>query len=359
MRVLILAGAALLALASCGDDRCELPVGCLAVDAACSCAEWETVSVEAVPVKFVVLSVDYGVLGNGTKIAYGWSPGTDSMLATASELGSRFRALVRVPGEPDAVAVVGDVAVEPLWPVTGSSAVFWLAGGDGAGSGSAYGRSSTTDLPSRAKDRFLIWANPAATVATDYAGGRKVNWSWAAVGDCFSPFGCYGPAVLSLTVAEIDGSLPAGDPYARPFLAGLTAEERSALLAHDAFFDPPGRDPATLSEDPRFQLLGTATLAPGAATHPTAEWTPCDGTLTDETFAPLVETSVDFAWSDWDFVLQYGVLSGKAECGPQQPGLAMGTSTPGCELDSLVYVDRAFGTLLFAPVTATASCTAE
>jgi hypothetical protein len=40
-----------------------------------------------------------------------------------------------------------------------------------------------------------------------------------------------------------------------------------------------------------------------------------------------------------------------------EPGIALATSTPGCDMAADVYVDRAFGTLLFVPTAVGASCT--
>ncbi|HEY6104410.1 MAG TPA: hypothetical protein VIV59_00400, partial [Anaeromyxobacteraceae bacterium] len=61
--IALLAGA----LVSCGESPCEAPAGCLRadrVDGACQCFEWQVVSVENVPVKFVVVSVVYDLPGN-------------------------------------------------------------------------------------------------------------------------------------------------------------------------------------------------------------------------------------------------------------------------------------------------------
>lgn len=347
------------ATSSCGSAPCRVPDGCLRVKDAflCQCDEWRTVSVESVPIKFVVLSVDYGVLGNDTRIVYGYSSGAN-MLPASSDLGSRFRALVRAPDGTEAVAARGplDADLTSLVAVTDLTTAYFLAGGDENG-GMAYGRSASFDVPSRARDAISLWINPTLAVETNFIGEKKVRWGWTAVGDCFFPFGCLGPMVRTLSVEEIDGTIPAWDVYLRPLVASLTPDERAAILKYDAFLDPPGRDPATFATDPRFQLLGPASLTPAGGSYPTTSWTPCSGAVSDADFAPLAQTEVGMPWSTEKVVLQHGVLSNESTCRPQMPGLAMGTTTPGCELASLVYVDRAFGTLLFAPVSASASCT--
>lgn len=352
--------------AACGDsETCEAPAGCLRsaeVAGVCRCTDWEIVSVETIPIKYVVLSVDYGVLGSGTRIVYGHTLREDAPLPATSETGSVLRAVVREDGAQK-VAALGWIDNGPdggrLHPITGSLAVSWGYGGNES-SGYSTTRTASEDVPSRANDMITIWMNPALSIATDSAGGKHANWGWTAVGDCFSPFACTGPSVTSLWVHEIDGTYPAWNQYVRPFLASLSDAERAEILRHDAFFDPPGRDPATFATDPRFELLGEARLSPDGSSFPTASWMPCTGVLDDASFAPLHETEVPFAWSGREvLLLQHGVLTWQPECRLQEAGLAMGTSTPGCEIVSPVYVDRMYGTLLFAPETITPGCTLE
>jgi hypothetical protein len=346
--------------ASCGSDPCDpLPTGCVrGVEAggSCSCAEWATVSVGTVELKYVVLSIVYSPPGNATEIVYGYLDGRAD-----SDWGSRVRMVVRPRGGNEVVASLGAIVSDDtgpiLTPVTRASAELRLGGGDSR-SGSADTFRGGADVTASAHDWIVVWTNPSITVATDYAGGRRVSWGWTPVGGCYRPPGsvCRGPGLVTVRAGELDGTLPPGRPWVEAFLTSLTQSERAELLRYHPLYDPAGRDPATLDADPRFARLGEASLAPGSASFPPGTWTPCTGTLDDAGFVPLAETEVDLTWPT-RAALQHGVYSHSATCAEQRPGLVMGTTTPGCEITTTVYVDRAFGTLLFAPTTASSACT--
>src|SRR5512140_1251755 len=155
-------------LAGCGSKPCAPPAGCVRVSdvRSCTCAEWETVSVETVPLKYVVVSVVYAAPGNATTLTYGYTGASaGSMPQASSDMGSRVRAVVRGVDGRETVAALGDVASEPgtnLLRVTDASLEYWLAGGDGQGSGGALGISTDADVPSsHARDAIWLWVNPA------------------------------------------------------------------------------------------------------------------------------------------------------------------------------------------------------
>jgi hypothetical protein len=364
MRHLTLLAAALaLAAASCVTATCDAPAGCVYAEnvaGTCTCQEWEVVSTYTVPIKFVVVSVRYTAIGNESVLTYGW---TNSAPAADSVLGSRLRASIRgTDGREQLASMVnadlGLLPYAPLAPVTGASADVLLAWGDGQGSGSAWGFHSSLDAPGRSADEIGVWVNPTLTVTTDASGALRAGWSWTSVGHCFWPLqlSCEGAHFLSIPVAYLDGTRAPGDFYAAQFLATLTPDERTTILSYHPLYDPPGRDPATLASDPRFTAIGRAEVGPGHATYPSASWLPCQGTLTDADPA-LHEVEVPTLTPSQRVFLQHAVLSRQATCRTERPGIALATSTPGCDMAADVYVDRAFGTLLFVPTAVGASCT--
>jgi hypothetical protein len=100
MRILVLASVGLLLLGCGGSGPCAIPVGCLGaerVNGACTCAEWETVSAETVPLPFVVTDVTYWPVGTATVFRYGATWDASMMPQSASSTGTTVRALVRRP----------------------------------------------------------------------------------------------------------------------------------------------------------------------------------------------------------------------------------------------------------------------
>ncbi|WP_248360847.1 hypothetical protein [Anaeromyxobacter oryzae] len=359
-------GLTLLVGSSCGSDSCDAPAGCVRAGksaGACQCLEWQTVAVNTAPIKFVVVSITYGAIGNGSVLSYGWTGPESSLPAAASELGGRLRAVVREDGAAEHTAAMvntelGELGMGPLHPVTPESAAVLLAWGDGQGSGSAWGFRNELDVPGLSADAITVWVNPTLTVATDFAGGRQASWSWTSVGHCFWPneLSCEGPHFLDIPVEVLDGTRSSGDTHVAEFIATLTPAERTAILSYHPLYDPPGRDPATLKSDPRFLPLGTASVDDAGSSVPVTTWLPCQGDLSDADVEVLHETEIPFLGSQRLF-LQHSVLSRLPTCQPQQPGIALATSTPGCAVAADVYVDRAFGTLLLVATEVASSCT--
>lgn len=347
-----------------GRSTCDAPAGCVRAEkvaGSCACVEWKAVRVEAVPVKFVVAAVVYRGIGGDSRLSYGWTAGGTGMPPASSELGGRFRAVLRGGDGIERTALVADAGQgEPLHLVTPASADLLLTWGDGEGRGSAYGVGNALDAPGRSEDEITVWANPALTVTTNYVGEKLASWSWRPVGGCSWPnqADCEGAHFVGIPVNVLDGTRPPEDPYTARFLATLTPAERATILAYHPLYDPPGRDPATLATDPRFLSLGPAEVHEGGASWPTASWTPCVGTLSDASFEVLHQTvSLHSTQVQDDLLIQHSVLSAEATCQPRQPGILLATSTPGCAMAASVYLDRMFGTLLFVPTDVAPSCT--
>jgi len=344
-------------LGGCATEECDPPVGCIragAVMGSCQCQEWQVTRVEAMPLKYVVVGVEYVLLGNASEVAYGEVP---TPLGAASEMGARFRTVLRSGDGQERLADLGHIDVGAsagLVPVTATSGAFTFPG-------STVTLINSRDVPTSAQDRILVWVNPTLTVTTDHLGEKRGDWGWTAVGGCYRPAtaGCRGPAVLRVAAGALDGTLPpaAVDAYTREFLATLTPGERLDILSYDAFYDPAGRARASFAADPRLLLLGQAAVTSQAHSFPLAHWTPCSGMLTDADFGVLHESSVLLAPSGDRVLLQHGVLSSTSACTAQQPGLFMATTTPGCEFTASVYMDRMFGTVLTVPDAVGAACT--
>ncbi len=352
---------------SCGQETgiapaCDRPEGCLRterVNGTCQCLEWQLVSIEPVPVKYVVVGVVYPPLGSQSMVSYGYSDGTTeggvtTFPPTASDLGSRWRSLVRAPDGSERVATLGPLDVGhflwgPMIAVTGTSAALvWPSSG-------AIGLSSLVDVLPRQDDQFFIWINPAVAVATDYAGGRSVAWS--------SPGG--GADVFIAAAGWLDGTVVPSNPYIQAILDTFDAADRAAILQYDPFYVP-GWDPSAIGTDPRFERMVGGLQVQGGfvsiweALAPVVQpltWTPCDGVLDNGDF-PVLAQSAELPYGTGEtLVLQHSVLSAAAACAPQHPGLMVGTSTPGCTIQTDVFVDKAFGTLLMIPSFVSAACT--
>lgn len=348
---------------SCGTDTpaalppCDLPQGCLQVeriDGTCRCREWQLVSIKPVPVKYVVVGVVHAPIGNQTMVSVGHWSGGPGIPATAADFGSRWRSQVRTLDGSELVASVGPIDSAPwgffgsLTPTGATSAALAMS------SGTAMGTSIGVDVPSRSQDEIFIWMNPAVAVATDYVGGRSAAWS---AGVCTGVATC--PADVFIALAGwLDGSVATSNPYVQATLDRLDAADRAAILQYDPLYDP-GWDPAAIAGDPRFQQLTSVAITSGAepvAVQPLT-WVPCAGTLDDADF-PVLARSAEVPYGSGEtFLLQHSILSASATCTPQQPGLVIGTSTPGCSIQADVFVDRAFGTLLMLPTSVSAACT--
>jgi hypothetical protein len=343
MRALVLAVVGLVGLPGCGShsDSCSVPAGCLnaeRVDGACTCAGWETVSSETVPLPFVVVDVSYRPVGAATVFRYGatWEP---SMVPqSASSLGTTLRAVIRRPDGTEQVARVGTLSewagLEPLSATTLR-----------AGEGGLWTFSTDVDLPPPSSDSIKLWANPAVTVVTSYVGEKTVNWSVAP--RCLTPgLDCTMRQDMGFSTAGLRGGVT-GDWYHDAFLTDLGTAGRAALLSFDS------REAAGAVRFPRYQFLAELGLEKSVQSWD-ATWYPCVDPLE---FEVLTETAVPLDGGD-TFVLQYGVQM-DATCTPQRPGLLIGTTTPDCALQAKVFVDRLSGTLLMQPSAASSACTSE
>jgi hypothetical protein len=209
-------------------------------------------------------------------------------------------------------------------------------------------------VPDPEQDEILVWLNPAAAVSTDLVGGRTVSWSWRS--DCGYPGGCQIPWVFPISAGYLTGRYATSNPYVQAILDLFDAEDRATLLAHDVRFDPAGLDPARLAGDVRFQHVVRTELLGGQDLTVPVSWTPCDGPLSDDAFAPLFRASHPFG-NQSSLEIQYGALATSATCAPQSPGLRLSTGTPGCSMGVDVFVDRRFGTILTVPTAPADACT--
>jgi hypothetical protein len=351
-------------VAACGSETrpsqvaCERPEGCVRADrvgGTCQCLEWQVVSVEPVPVKFVVVGVLYAPLGNQSQVAYGFTPPGADPLAPSADLGARWRSVVRTRDGSEIVATVGPGDLGhgiwgPLTIPTATSASLAQP------TDQSLRLANTMDVHSHASDQIFVWINPAAAVTTDYAGNKTISWSWTSL--CSYPGGCPGPTVFPFAAGQFDATYTSPNPYVQAMLAAFDAADRAAILAYDPFFDPPGRDPATIPADPRFKDLGSALVSPSHVVTPLLGWAPCIGTLTDAGFQVMAEIDVPFGAGE-SLLLQHSVLSTTAACKPQVPALTLATTTQGCEIAADVFVDTMFGTLLILPTSVGSSCSTE
>lgn len=165
---LIRASVVIAVIASCGkhSEPCTVPTGCVRggdVAGACQCQEWEIVSIEPVPMKYMVVGVTYALVGSLTRYSYG-SPAffgptvaPDGFPNADSILGIRWRAVIRSADGSEQVAALGpnNVGVGdfgPFIPITMSSAAVVMEGMRSGGSG--------YDAPLHQIDQIFVWLDP-------------------------------------------------------------------------------------------------------------------------------------------------------------------------------------------------------
>ncbi len=371
-----LAGACLHSGTDAPTPPCEPDGDCLrterGADGTCDCVEWRIESIRPVPVSFVVVGVAYPPLGSAGAVTYGFTsalhvPDPEAVEA-AADFGAHWRAralpndgIGHVP-EPAAVGPWDPpwdwMGWGPLAAVTEQGAVFAFAqAGCGADACQDPIRTLTllggpADVPSHANDQLFVWLNPTAVVMENAVSELTVAWSWRQ--DCADPRGCYGPTVVTLLAGWLDGSLAAPTGI-QPILDGLGAEDRAAILAYDPFYDPPGRAPAVVVADARFQRLTTVQATAPAATTPSVRWVPCDNQFFDQYFDPMK------AWTNAEgsLVIEHTAFSSWTMCRWQYPGVRVQSATPGCTLSADLYVDTMFGSVLAVPTDVGATCAVE
>lgn len=344
-------------LASCGrqSDPCTPPIGCVRagnVAGACQCQEWEIVSVEPVPMKYMVVGIVYQVLGNESQVSYGHSAPSSDFLATSSEFGSRWRSAVRSSNGSETVATLGPIDMTdtaqswpPLKPVTATSGALTVP------ENQAWAYQMEYDVISHAYDQIWLWLNPSAAVLTDRAGRKTVAWSTP--DRHVANFGA-GPMVWTVLAGWLDGTMPM--PAFPPLDPPLDASDLAAILRHDPFFaSSTAPDAATFAADPRYHLLGRATVGGGVRATPVTGWA-CGAPITDANFPVLDTAEVPFGDRE-ALVLQSSMVGVEGACTVQTPGLVLGTSTPGCRFEADVFVDTVFGTLLMVPASVDPACT--
>ena len=346
---------------SSGPEPCEAPTGCLSVgqaNGACQCLAWKTVSEELVPLKFLVTGVVSFPPGNQSGVGYGDA----SLLSPSghSQWGTRLRAVVRdAQGRRTVLSVetstggTGQYTLTPLGETT-------LAVASVPGSG--WGWSNVLDIVPRTFDKVVVWVNPTLRIVRDAGANQRGVWGWS--GNCFWPYGvsgggpretCSGLSVLLLDVGTLDG-LWKGYPWEDAFLATLKPAELASIRGYDRLASTPPPTTAELDVDPRFVRLGNLHVEPAGSSASGTSWTPCSGLASEEDFPVFASTEVPLSTGD-ALVIEQSWLTTTPSCTVQTPGLALGTSTPGCQTSSTMYIDRMFGTLAFLSDPADPACT--
>ena len=335
--------AALAATSGCGSDTCSLPAHCLAaarVQGACQCTEWEIVAVEEVAVPHVVVTVIYPMAGNASGVYFGgeWTD-PEGVAHRLSPAGIRLRAAVREAGGAETAARVlpteGSVMPWQLDRVTDTTLAFRFLAGTG------LSHRSLVDVPDHAlDDRILVWVNARASVATDHAGGRSIRWS---SGEALPECGPGSARTLWLTPAHLLGTLPPVGACQQAFLASLDAQQRAALLAHDAFYAPAGRDPQSFFSDPRFHTIRNTDVGFGHSFYGTVPWrcpaAPAEG-------APALARSEVPMKSGRTLVVEHVAYTAEPSCAEHTFGITGGTKTEGCDIYFALTMDSMFGTVL-------------
>jgi hypothetical protein len=320
------------------------------VAGACQCQEWEIVSVEPVPMKYMVVGIVYRVLGNQSQVSYGHMPSGNTPMCS-SELGTRWRSVVRAFDGSETVATLGPIDMSgiglwpPLKPVTAASGALVFPSNGAITLGGAGGYDV---VPSREYDQIALWVNPGATVSTDYSGGKTIAWStpWPGPGS--------GPNVRLVTAGWLDGSIPM-PPGIAAVLPPLDPSDVTSILSHDPFFAASTPTSATLAADPRYRMLGGVSFDGTVAYAPPVGWS-CTAPVTDANFPVLDTAEVPFG-DGARLVLQSTTIGVDEACVVQTPGLVVGSSTPGCRFQADLFVDTAFGTLLWIPNSVDPACT--
>jgi hypothetical protein len=344
----VLAAAALLGLAGCGSDDgpCGVPVGCLdaqRVDGQCGCVEWETVSTEGVPLPFVLQGASYSPVGNASVLRFGFTSDTSMEPQSASSPGVTIRAVIRGEDRAERVARIGSTDDGLGVRALSASALRIHTGG-------VWTHTTGVDLPSVDADWISAWVNPGLTLRTNFLGEKIVDWSLA---DCCAdpPLGCSpipglacnGPQWTGFSARLLRGEVFWTD-WHEAYLPAIGTERRAELLS----FVP--RQVGGGVAYPRYEHLGDVAVD-GRIRPFDATWRPC---AEPGEFQVLFETVVPLASGD-TFVLQYGNPVDDV-CTPQRPGVLLGTTTPGCSVQTRIFVDRLSGELLMEPSAAASTC---
>jgi hypothetical protein len=354
-----------LALVGCGStapqqtsEACPLPDGCLGTDRSlgfCQCTAWSVVSDEIVPIKFLVTGVMGTPPGNQSGVAYGdFSIGTPS---GKSQLGTRVRAVL-VDARGARTVLAADVATGAFGQY-GLSVVGSTTLAVGMTPGDGIGLSNVLDIHPTSSHQVFVWVNPTLRVVKDAGGHQTGVWGWS--GTCFWPpgtnggNGCSAPNVFGYSLGELDGSVPS-PAYKQAFLQTLEPDELSSIRGYDRMASNPPPTILELMDDPRFLHLGEVLLNQPVTLAPNTGWTPCRSVASDADFPVFASTEIRLSASE-TVIIEQSWLTTTPTCTSQSPGIAVGTSTPGCQAAATAFVDRMFGTLAFLPESAAAACT--
>ncbi len=355
---LLRASLAVAVLVSCGKHSettpCTPPTGCVRsgeVAGSCQCLEWEIVSIEPVPMNYMVVGIVYALLGNQSQVTYGHMP-VGLNPPSSSEFGTRWRSVIRALDGSEAVAALGPIDMAdlgfwpPLKPVTEESGALTYPFNGAITVGKQF------DVSSREYDQIWLWVNPGAAVVTDYSGRKSIAWS-TPNRDTYG--GGPGPMVWTFLAGWLDGTIPM-TPSTADLLPPLGAGDVASILSHDPFFaGSTAPDSATLAANPRYRKVGAASFNESAANVPPVGWS-CSAPVTDASFPVLDTAEIPFGNRE-TLVLESTTVGVDEACVIQAPALALGSSTPGCRAEADVFVDTVFGTLLMVPTSVDAACT--
>jgi hypothetical protein len=351
-----------LLLVACGSEEpnCTLPDRCNAVSSAsgkCECVDWQVVSDEVVPLKFLVVGVIAGAPGGESQVAvgeygfYGGGLPADGY----SQLGTRIRAVLReANGKVTPIAAEVPFSLASVgWKLLSLGTTAVALGMYGGG----YGLAGGPDVKSPATNQVLVWMNPTLRLVRDAGGHIRAVWGWS--GNCFDPAAttCTFPAVAFFDRRQLE-SPPGTFGYFDSFLATLSADERAAIVGYDRLGTTPPPSAAEVAADPRFARIADLTVTPDVLVSPDTTWTPCTSVATDSDFPVYASTEARISTTE-SVRIEQSWLSTSTACSPQRPGLVVGTSTAGCAISATAYVDRMFGTLAFLTESVSPSCTGD
>ena len=350
---------ALLLLVACNDEElnCTPPDGCNVISRAsgrCECVDWQVVSDEVVPLKFLVVGVVAPAPGGESQVAvgnYGTLGGT--LPEGHSQIGTRIRAVLRdATGKEIPIASEipsSDSSLDWKLVALGTTTVAL-----GMSDMNGYGLGGGGDVHSPATNVVLVWMNPTLRVVQDAGGHLRAVWGWS--GNCFDPAAtCTSPSVAFFPRRQLE-SPPGTYAYFDSFLRTLSADEQAFIVGYDRLGTIPPPTGDEVAGDPRFARIADLTVNPDALISPDTTWTPCTSVATDADFPVYASTEARISGSR-SVRIEQSWLSTTTGCNPQRPGLVVGASTTGCAISATAYVDRMFGTLAFLTGAVSPACT--
>jgi len=342
-----------LLLVACNGEQpltCTLPEGCNSTSSAsgrCECVDWQVVSDDVVPLKFLVVGVVEGAPGDQSQVAVGDYGALGGGLPADghSQFGTRVRAVFRDSSGKETPLAAEVASGSNLVALGATTVAFDLSNGFGLGGGN--------DVKEPSSGYVLVWMNPTLRVVRDAGGNLRAVWGWS--GNCFDPTtaACSSPAVAMFPRQQLE-SPPGTYGYDDSFLRTLSDAERASIVTFDRLGTTPPPTVDEIAADPRFERIADFTVDTGLLLSPDTTWTPCTSVASDGDFPVYASTAASIPGGL--VLVQQSWLSTTTNCSPQRPGLVVGTDTPGCAISATAYVDRMFGGLAFLTTLASPAC---